>query len=1661
MPRSPGGVRRRRWDTSARCCARRACLWSPPPTASSSSSGTSSSKWSALASPTVASTRARATAEAQSLSKGAPAANTCSWVSPAGATAARCRACRGCTPRRSRTLPGFNLCQQTCAGCASSSRSTPTDARCCGRSCAFAACAAHCDVFGLGDGACDAAACNTSDCAYDGGDCGVASSVLPPTSSDDDGASSGAAAAAAAVSWCLLVLFAAALLVGKKDEHGAGAGATDARSARALRRKVLWLAVGACAVAAVLVVALSLLALPDTFTCDASHGYYVRELEAGSVEPLAQPLLLCASADAGSVQVAVNGSGFVTVDGDLPAVWVQSTQADGVEVSDCHKVEHVWWHTVKQCRHAQFTVRGDASWSLTPVVQVVSPKPPKVLITKTARDPCVASGVAFVALPPPRVTGISPGVICRGTVHNVTLTGTNFFCGSYGGETFYPQTSLSSGTPLLSSCNAVNVSLLSTLTLQNCTDMMVTAQADALPEIVPLTVSFPRPENCSSTSDLQLRVVEPAHISSASPSYTCVRDGATVNLRGSGFLTMNYQSPTVVVGTVPTSVRYTSSCTTIAPYTQSCSSIALRLSAFAISAVQQPTITVIPIDLADCPSSATGVITLLPPPQIHSLLPAIVCAADNPQTVTVHGTFVAVDGVAPDVTIANGATVVTPTLSDCDATIGPAQQCATMQFDLPASTPCGDVAIAVTQACTTTRSGILTNVPSPVITNVTPAAACTSSAQVQLTLYGADFAVVGDVPPTLIVAGAPVSPVAMLECAEAGTNLQLCTRLEATLDLASLAGGGMPLVLQVLNNGACTSATAELPIMEPPAIAAVSPPELCDTIGGYVIIHGANISQSATLLLQCGNMSYAPSSLSVPNDTTAVARFNAGSVLAGIYDVLLANTPGCACIRTAGLHVHENGARVLFADPPQLYGNVSTLVTAFIVGLNNSDTPDTAVLSGGDGNVALPLTDWDADAGAATFTVPVGAVPAGAYTLLVHGPVSPCAATSRGVFLLAVLSDTTLVLSSAPTAASSMRHGVVLAVAASAAAFSPASLPALWLAPHGCLTCVATRLHGVTVTSATTLAVSLPSLLDVGAYDLVITCAEGLAGFLPVALSVTNTSVCRIDAVYPRAVGPSELAIGIAGAFSPAANYSASLQCRGGHNFSGLTLDAVSAASAQLELPRQLVAGDVCGVRLWDGVTACEYWSLAVTADGGELSQWQLGAPLRTPRCGHALVTAPVGSSTFVYAIGGSSGCKFPLVDPLATTEVLLVDPLSSTSSSWAYTSSLPEGITFAGVARVGSYIYLTGGYNGQQALATVYRAKILQESEIPVVSYSLSVSNATAFPVGVWAYQVSAGFPAEDESNPGGESLASPVIFIDVAVSNIAIRLSWSTIPSATIYYVYRSTASNSSAPTLVLLNSTTYTDYLDRGAAGAKEGREPQPRGALGNWRQMPSAMACPHYAHVTLPVASQSGLSSTLYTIGGGQGCEEEQVNVTLSYAYGTYETQQLGSWAAQVVTNSELRLPYQQGVVLDNTVMRGYASGDTVLLLGSAYNNASGNATSISTNHTYSHSSFQTWNSRSTSLARYGYCLLASGEANLYALGGASNSSAAESSALLMHMGTTPPPNEDPVTTYSEMSSSSLVVPVSHMGCTEVCGLMFVVGGVTTDGSATGTLQFTSG
>ena len=351
------------------------------------------------------------------------------------------------------------------------------------------------------------------------------------------------------------------------------------------------------------------------------------------------------------------------------------------------------------------------------------------------------------------------------------------------------------------------------------------------------------------------------------------------------------------------------------------------------------------------------------------------------------------------------------------------------------------------------------------------------------------------------------------------------------------------------------------------------------------------------------------------------------------------------------------------------------------------------------------------------------------------------------------------------------------------------------------------------------------------------------------------------------------------------------------------TVTTSSGTSIEAVVPSNDFNQAVCVVTVTnsDGPTA-SWAALSIRNPAENLFPWEAGTDMVEARRAPGAAAARTSSvERWVYAAGGDEGDASTARSSIERAPIGVYGDLGE----WELLDGeLPAPLTLMAATTIGEWVYLIGGDDGTGALASGWRAHVLDPEEVPRFA-DLSVTDG-GLGAGTWTWRVAALYAATDVSNPGGESLAGDPIHatFPADTAGLGVTLTWDSVDDAVGYRVYRSPAAGDT--TLEWVADTVDTSFFDDGLA-TDPSLTPLPAGALGEWIALPemaSARSSPCASWTADP--EPDPVRVHLFVAGGldesGEPLDSvERLDITIVTA-GEHETD---TWVDAGVTLTEAR------------------------------------------------------------------------------------------------------------------------------------------------------------
>lgn len=475
--------------------------------------------------------------------------------------------------------------------------------------------------------------------------------------------------------------------------------------------------------------------------------------------------------------------------------------------------------------------------------------------------------------------------------------------------------------------------------------------------------------------------------------------------------------------------------------------------------------------------------------------------------------------------------------------------------------------------------------------------------------------------------------------------------------------------------------------------------------------------------------------------------------------------------------------------------------------------------------------------------------------------------------------------------------------------------PRVYLKPQAGGGAIAAR--AVVWVDSTTLTALAPKSLTAGMYDVVVIDPDGSIGVLSGAAGFRVTStVPQISNAAPSSIYSATVTlVTLSGSgFSAAATVTMSCVDSAGvpQPDQQITPTGVSAVGDSLTFNTPaLAASTVCAITVSnpDG-TFGTFPRLTVTSPASDIEPFQSSdtAPsavkaLGTPRRALALLAGHVtGTQPYLYAIGGDNGA---LTGAMPSIEATPIDQYGRTTG-WAPLAqgtqprNLNGNRTFAQGARVGQYLYVAGGNDGTNVLATIVRARILDPSNVPQLIDLDFTADATTQGLGAgnWVYQISAVMPNDGETLPS-EPINVAIPDLSALGMHVKVTLTWPGIGTGE-YKIYRTRAANDPAATVAFLTNASTTSFTDDGSATpAISALPPLAVGALGDWSVV-GTMSTPRMGAAVTAAQGATANNWYLYIGGGNDGSQALDSYEYLPITISTDGTQTVGTVATGAKT-----------------------------------------------------------------------------------------------------------------------------------------------------------------
>lgn len=789
------------------------------------------------------------------------------------------------------------------------------------------------------------------------------------------------------------------------------------------------------------------------------------------------------------------------------------------------------------------------------------------------------------------------------------------------------------------------------------------------------------------------------------------------------------------------------------------------------------------------------------------------------------------------------------------------------------------------------------------------------------------------------------------------------------------------------------------------------------------------------------------------NEIRFTTRSDLG-LTSGTYDVTVTNPDGSkASGGTVTMRVISEGLLLFWADPNVVFNGISTRVTLYGVNLGIVDSVSLVDCDSGTDVELLDPELTGTRSNRMQATIPADTAP-GTCDVVVKSDNGCEARLVDGMRITDVINDQLLTSidpeygwTDSPTPVTITGSGF-------------GQVPRAYLNPaNPDQNTVASALTSVAWVSESRLTGIVPRGLPVGSYDVIVVDPDGDVGRLPAAFSITAEPPPVIDSVTPSYLRnlntPQTLTIEGENLNPGEVTLSCRQPAGGEVGVTGSVQAGGTSTSLDVSVTlNNLDDGAVCLVRVTNGDQSYfDYSAIAIANSSLNLNAFSAGPPMNTARRAPAVIAArATRSQRFLYAIGGDNDTGV-----LRSVETSSVDIYGEPNPWFDQEVVLPEPRTLAGVARVGRFLYLVGGNDGAAPTNKVLRAQVLDPLVAPEIVdvAARRGDDGEGIGSGVWYYRVSAVMADDDDANPGGETLASDPLVVNLAQQldgTLVLTLIWEPVPGAKGYNIYRSATGDLAVGDVRLIanveggDTTLYEDVNPQDPNLAS--KHPLPLGSTGVWKELvdnPLGTAREALGVAAAPDPANPDLWH-LYAIAGRDGgalASWERLSITIE----AQDAQTLAGWTAGgndiSSTRSELTaytVTHVEAAQVNPGVAYVYAGG------GVGSNNIDIAQVAAGGDLTWTLAG-QTMNPNLS-----GYAGVAGG-GKLFSFGGG------QGGPTTGNNGGEIDPSAPPALVNWQSESVKLAVPRHLAGGTVESAFIFVVGGETTGGVATPTMERT--
>jgi cysteine-rich repeat protein len=737
----------------------------------------------------------------------------------------------------------------------------------------------------------------------------------------------------------------------------------------------------------------------------------------------------------------------------------------------------------------------------------------------------------------------------------------------------------------------------------------------------------------------------------------------------------------------------------------------------------------------------------------------------------------------------------------------------------------------------------------------------------KLTLYGTGFAIVEGVLPLVTVDGKNAQVLSTGGCVPVEGVLisaQQCTSLTIQTPDEYDIGDYVVTIHQPTTQECERSGTFS--VAPPPDLDSVQPTPACEGANTFELLGDGFVAATEVYFDDIP-----ATKVTLVSSHKIVAYFE--NLEPGLYDVTVSSGPGCSS-KLEGAVLVVPAPAVYFIDPHVVYNGITLQVTAFVTNIEGGGVEFFGIRPSGSPEdfAELEFTYDPAKPRRLQAVIPAGLAP-GLYDVFLIDSLGCTAQLDEAMQVTDML---TLSLSGIEPEFGWTKERTAVDLYAEDPAppgeESFVSLPRVYLNPvmaqPGQL---AAGLTAVGYVDGGRVTAVVPEGLIPGAYDVVVVNPDGAVGLLPGGFDVVNLPPPLVDSVAPGSV-PNQAPVAVVIRGSHFANPKVDLTCKSPEGTITTYLVAVStwdAGKITTTVPAAgIAAGSVCVVQVTnaDGSYA-RFSALGVTNPAENLEPMTpRPSMLQARRAPAVIVGRATRSAQFLYAIGGDNGAG----EAFATVETVPLNVYGELGSWRNVRGTLPQARTLAAAGRVGRFIFVAGGSNGTTAQKSVLRAEILDPGRAPLLDDLALDLAAGGLSAGIWSYRVSAVMLPGNADNPGGETLPSDPLPLQVPKGLpqlLKVTLYWKSVAGAKEYRIYRTPAAGMPSGTEQLIGvvQAPTTQFTDTGLVPDPT-KIPLVPGDLGVWYSIGTMKQSREGLGVGIGVDPGGNGQAYLYALGG---------------------------------------------------------------------------------------------------------------------------------------------------------------------------------------------------